>query len=133
MLVNNADIMAAAKYGSTLAAFNTHKAESAEAVDTWWISHEDALKFSDLRHLDEGEAAFWRQLIKKYLAVDRIDLPDKQKLQASLDDMRDRGTFAFFMLNSLWIAFVFPILLAQDRYIQRREFIRFNFMHYRFI
>jgi len=29
--------------------------------------------------------------------------------------MRDRGTFAFFMLNALWIAFVFPILLAQDR------------------
>ena len=29
--------------------------------------------------------------------------------------MRDRGVFAFFMLNALWIAFVFPVLLAQDR------------------
>ena len=32
-----------------------------------------------------------------------------------LNDLRDRGVFAFFMLNALWIAFVFPVLLAQDR------------------
>lgn len=49
------------------------------------------------------------------VSVDKMDPQDKHKLQTSLDDMRDRGTFAFFMLNALWIAFVFPILLAQDR------------------
>ena len=111
----NTDIIAAAKYGSTLAAFTSHKAESAESQDMWWLNHEDALKFSDLRYLDEGETIFWKKLIKKYLVVEKLDTQDKAKLEQSLSDIRDRGTFAFFMLNALWIAFVFPILLAQDR------------------
>ncbi len=112
---NNPEILAAAKYGSTLAAFASHKAETQESIDMWWINNEDALKFSDLRYLDDDETVFWRKLIKKYLTVERLDSQDKYKLQNALNDMRDRGTFAFFMLNALWIAFVFPILLAQDR------------------
>lgn len=112
---NNPDILAAAKYGSTLAAFTSHKAETQESIDMWWINHEDALKFSDLRYLEDGETIFWKKLIKKYLCVEKLDDQDKHKLQVSIDDMRDRGTFAFVMLNVLWIAFVFPILLAQDR------------------
>ncbi len=112
---SNPDILAAAKYGSTLAAFASHKAETQESIDMWWINNEDALKFSDLRYLDDDETIFWRKLIKKYLTVERLDSQDKHKLQTALNDMRDRGTFAFFMLNALWIAFVFPILLAQDR------------------
>ncbi len=79
------------------------------------MTQEDALKFSDIRYLDEHEIIFWKKLIKKYLQVEKLDGSKKHKLQTGLDDMRDRGVFAFFMLNALWIAFVFPILLAQDR------------------
>ena len=45
----------------------------------------------------------------------KLSAAERHKLQASLDEMRDKGVFAFFMLNALWIAFVFPVLLAQDR------------------
>ena len=89
--------------------------ESEEAAHFYWLTQEDALKFSDIRYLDEHEIIFWKKLIKKYLMVEKLDGPKKHKLQTGLDDMRDRGVFAFFMLNALWIAFVFPVLLAQDR------------------
>ncbi len=80
----------------------------------YWIEDE-ILKFCELKYLHEKETDFWQKFIKKYLHVERVDLAQQHKLQIGLDEMRDRGVFAFFMLNSLWIAFVFPILLAQDR------------------
>jgi len=44
-----------------------------------------------------------------------MDALEKQKLQLGLNDLRDQGVFAFFMLDALWIAFVFSVLLAQNR------------------
>lgn len=105
----------AAQYGSVLAAYTSHKAEQDETCNMYWLYQEDALKFCDLRELDEEEIVFWRKLIKKYLSVEKLDASKKAKLEAGLKDMRDKGVFAFFMLNALWIAFVFPVLLAQDR------------------
>ena len=111
----NSDLVQAAQYGSALAAFNAHKAENDEASNMYWLTKEEMLKFSDIRMLDDEEIVFWKKLIKKYLIVEKLEPPQKHKLQLGLNDMRDRGVFAFFMLNALWIAFVFPILLAQDR------------------
>lgn len=105
----------AAQYGSVLAAYTSHKAENEEASSTYWLHQEEALKFSDLHELDDTEIVFWKKLIKKYLTVEKMDTSKKAKLEAGLKDMRDKGVFGFFMLNSLWIAFVFPVLLAQDR------------------
>jgi chitin synthase len=111
----NSELIQAAQYGSALAAFNAHKAENDEASNMYWLTKEEMLKFSDIRMLDDEEIVFWKKLIKKYLIVEKLEPPQKHKLQLGLNDMRDRGVFAFFMLNALWIAFVFPILLAQDR------------------
>ena len=112
---NNNDLLAAAQFGTALAAFNAHKAEHQEASNMFWLHKEEILKFSDIRELDDEEVVFWKKLIKKYLSVEKLEPAQKHKLQAGWNDMRDRGVFAFFMLNALWIAFVFPILLAQDR------------------
>ncbi len=90
-----------------------NKADNDENL--FWLVQEEALKFSDIQEIENNEVIFWKKLIKKYLAVEKLDQSQKHKLQAGLDDMRDRGVFAFFMLNALWIAFVFPVLLAQDR------------------
>lgn len=94
---------------------NQNKGENEENPNAYWLTEEEALKFSDLAELNDNEKIFWKKLIKKYLLVEKLDPPAKHKLQVSLNDMRDRGVFAFFMLNALWIAFVFPVLLAQDR------------------
>jgi chitin synthase len=112
---NNNDLLAAAQFGTALAAFNAHKAEHDEAINMYWLNKEETLKFSDVRELDDEEIVFWKKLIKKYLSVEKLEPSQKHKLQVGWNDMRDRGVFAFFMLNALWIAFVFPILLAQDR------------------
>ena len=112
---NNNDLLAAAQFGTALAAFNAHKAENEEAANMYWLTKEETLKFSDVRNLDDEEIVFWKKLIKKYLTPEKLDPSQKHKLQVGWNDMRDRGVFAFFMLNALWIAFVFPILLAQDR------------------
>lgn len=85
------------------------------ANNNYWITQEECLRFSDYQELADSEIIFWKKLIRKYLSVDKLEPSDKHKLQVGLNDMRDRGVFAFFMLNALWIAFVFPILLAQDR------------------
>lgn len=94
---------------------NQNKAENDDNPSAFWLTQEEALKFSDYVELNDHEKIFWKKLIKKYLIVEKLDPPAKHKLQVSLNDMRDRGVFAFFMLNALWIAFVFPVLLAQDR------------------
>jgi chitin synthase len=110
------DIASAAQYGTALAALNNAKMKSDndETKNIVWMD-EDSLKFSEMKYLDVEEINFWKRLIKKYLMVDKKEPAEKHKLQLGLDDMRDRGVFAFFMLNALWIAFVFPVLLAQDR------------------
>jgi len=113
---NNKNILsAAAQYGTVLAAYTSHKNENDEASNLFWLYKEDVLKFSDLRELDDDEIVFWKKLIKKYLTVEKLDNSKKAKLEAGFKDMRDKGVFGFFMLNALWIAFVFPVLLAQDR------------------
>lgn len=92
-----------------------NKIERNDMINPYWLE-EECLKYADLRNLDEDEIDFWKKFIKKYITIDApMDASQKHKLQVALDDTRDRGVFAFFMLNALWIAFVFPILLAQDR------------------
>lgn len=73
------------------------------------------VKYADVKHLNDNEAHFWKRLIQKYLKPVHMDALEKQKLQLGLNDLRDRGVFAFFMLDALWIAFVFSVLLAQNR------------------
>ena len=62
---NNNDLLAAAQFGTALAAFNAHKAENEEAANMYWLTKEETLKFSDVRHLDDEEVVFWKKLIKK--------------------------------------------------------------------
>lgn len=112
---NNNGLSNSAQLANFLNGYNQNKADNEEALGTYWLTQEEVLKFSDTKELAESEIIFWKKLIKKYLTVEKLEPADKHKLQVGLNDMRDRGVFAFFMLNALWIAFVFPILLAQDR------------------
>jgi len=109
---NNEELLASSKYGKY--AFMNRKTERNDLVNPLWIE-EEILNYADLRFLDEDETQFWKKFIRKYMIMEKLEPQQKHKLQAGLDDMRDRGVFAFFMLNALWIAFVFPVLLAQDR------------------
>lgn len=80
----------------------------------YWFDHQ-LVKYADVKFLNENEFQFWKRLIHKYLKPVHMDALEKQKLQLGLNDLRDQGVFAFFMLDALWIAFVFSVLLAQNR------------------
>lgn len=85
-----------------------------DRIHPYWFDHQ-LIKYADVKYLNENEFGFWRRLIQKYLKPIHMDALEKQKLQLGLNDLRDRGVFAFFMLDALWIALVFSILLAHDR------------------
>ncbi|CAF2149420.1 unnamed protein product [Rotaria magnacalcarata] len=85
-----------------------------DRVNPYWFDHQ-LVKYADVKYLKENEFLFWRRLIQKYLKPIHMDALEKQKLQLGLNDLRDQGVFAFFMLDALWIAFVFSVLLAQNR------------------
>jgi len=85
-----------------------------DRIHPYWFDHQ-LVKYADVKYLNDNEFEFWRRLIRKYLKPVHMDALEKQKLQLGLNDLRDRGVFAFFMLDALWIAFVFSVLLAQDR------------------
>lgn len=112
---NNNGLSNNAQLAMLLNGYTQNKADSEENNGVFWLTQEETLKFSDIQELDDREIVFWKKLIKKYLSVEKLEPSAKHKLQVGLNDTRDRGVFAFFMLNALWIAFVFPILLAQDR------------------
>ena len=109
----NQDLIATENYAAVIQA-SKNKIARDDLVNPMWLEDE-TLKYADTRYLDEDELQFWKKFIRKYLQPEKLEPAQKHKLQAGLDDMRDRGVFAFFMLNALWIAFVFPVLLAQDR------------------
>jgi chitin synthase len=85
-----------------------------ERLHPYWFDHQ-LVKYADIKYLNENEFLFWKRLIQKYLKPIHMDALEKQKLQLGLNDLRDQGVFAFFMLDALWIAFVFSVLLAQNR------------------
>ncbi|CAF0721702.1 unnamed protein product [Rotaria sp. Silwood1] len=85
-----------------------------DRINPYWFDHQ-LVKYADVKYLNENEFIFWRRLIQKYLKPIHMDALEKQKLQLGLNDLRDQGVFAFFMLDALWIAFVFSVLLAQNR------------------
>lgn len=112
---NNGGGGLSAQLGNALLSLKGGGDQNDENANNYWLTQEECLRFSDYQELHDNEITFWKKLIRKYLSVDKLEPSDKHKLQVGLNDMRDRGVFAFFMLNALWIAFVFPILLAQDR------------------
>ncbi|CAF1352654.1 unnamed protein product [Adineta steineri] len=85
-----------------------------DRINPYWFDHQ-LVKYADIKYLNENEHNFWRRLIQKYLKPIHMDALEKQKLQLGLNDLRDQGVFGFFMLDALWIAFVFSVLLAQNR------------------
>jgi chitin synthase len=109
----NQDLITTENYAAVIQA-SKNKIARDDLVNPLWLE-DDTLKYADTRYLDEDELQFWKKFIRKYLQPEKLEPAQKHKLQVGLDDMRDRGVFAFFMLNALWIAFVFPVLLAQDR------------------
>jgi len=60
-------------------------------------------------YLDIGEAQFWRQLIKKYLKPIKKDAKFEKKMSSELIELRNNVSFAFWLINGLWIVFNFQI------------------------
>ena len=72
-----------------------------------WINKWEGVKEVD--YLDIGEAQFWRQLIKKYLKPIKKDAKFEKKMSSELIELRNNVSFAFWLINGLWIVFNFQI------------------------
>ena len=72
-----------------------------------WINKWEGVK--DVDYLDIGESQFWRQLIKKYLKPIKKDAKFEKKMSSELIELRNNVSFAFWLINGLWIVFNFQI------------------------
>ena len=72
-----------------------------------WINKWEGEKEVD--YLDISEAQFWRQLIKKYLKPIKKDLKFEKKVLTELIELRNNVSFAYWLINGLWILFNFMI------------------------
>ena len=72
-----------------------------------WITKWEGEK--EIGDLDIGETQFWRQLIKKYLKPIKKDDKFEKKIKDELIELRNNVSFAYWLINGLWILFNFMI------------------------
>ncbi|KAI3387050.1 hypothetical protein SNEBB_001269 [Seison nebaliae] len=73
-------------------------------------------RHADYEAMGKCEIDFWNGLLQLYVNPNLTkDGSKKARILKDMRNLRDKSVFAFFMLNALWIAFVFPVLLAQER------------------
>lgn len=64
--------------------------------------------------MDTDEDRFWKDLIEKYLYPLTHDRSYQDRVTADLVDLRNKVTFAFFMMNALFVLIVFLLQLKKD-------------------
>lgn len=82
-------------------------------INPYWIEDKD-LKEGKIDHIGTPEVTFWQELIKKYLYPLDADKKEKEKIEQSLKDLRDKMVLAFFMLNALFVTVLFLLQLNKD-------------------
>ena len=86
---------------------NTRVLFEEDADNPAWINKWEGDKYID--DLDIGEVQFWHQLIKKYLKPIKKDAKFEKKMGAELIELRNNVSFAYWLINGLWILFNFQI------------------------
>lgn len=87
--------------------------ERDDLVNPYWIEDKD-LKDGKVDHIGTPEVTFWQELIGKYLYPLDLDKTEKQRVEQSLKDLRDKMVLAFFMLNALFVVVLFLLQLNKD-------------------
>ena len=86
--------------------FCKERDEDDDEVPAWITKWEGEKEIGDL---DIGESQFWRQLIKKYLKPIKKDAKFEKKIKDELIELRNNVSFAYWLINGLWILFNFMI------------------------
>lgn len=88
-----------------------------------WTEH-FILKNSDFDLMSPEEKIFFEQLIGKYLYPNIM--VNKEEIKLDLDNLRNKSSFYFLLVNSLWYLLLFSMQLLKDKLIDK-IYIRINF------
>lgn len=88
-----------------------------------WTEH-FSLKNSEFDLMSDEEKIFFDQLINKYLFPNVI--VNKEEIKSDLDNLRNKCSFYFLLVNSLWYLLLFSMQLLKDKLIDK-IYIRINF------
>ncbi|XP_075914337.1 chitin synthase chs-2-like [Petromyzon marinus] len=68
--------------------------------------------------LDEEEDEFWKSMISDYLKPLEEDNDHKKRVNQELFEIRNKGTFIYFMINALWVVATLALqFVGADLYI----------------
>lgn len=90
------------------------KSESNEIKN--WTEH-PCLKNSQFDIISEEEKKFFDQLINKYLHPNIV--LNKEEIKQDLDSLRNKCSFYFLLVNSLWYLLLFSMQLLKDKLIDK--------------
>lgn len=79
-----------------------------------WIANNNVLKPFPRQHITQREQIFWREMIDEYLLPLDEDREEKKRIQAALEDLRNKVVFAFGFINVIFVLFVFLLQLHKD-------------------
>ncbi|XP_075920919.1 uncharacterized protein LOC142923822, partial [Petromyzon marinus] len=69
--------------------------------------------------LDQEEDEFWKSMISDYLKPLEEDDDHRKRVKQELFEIRNKGTFVYFMINALWLVATLALqFVGADLYIQ---------------
>ncbi len=78
-----------------------------------WLNQK-CLRRAEREYMEVEEENFWREAIDKYLYPLKLDKGERDRIRVGLAELRNKVTFAFMMLNALFILIVFLLQLKKD-------------------
>lgn len=79
-----------------------------------WIAKNNVLRQFPRQNIIEREQLFWREMIDEYLLPLDENREEKKRIQAELEDLRNKVVFAFSFINVIFVLFVFLLQLHKD-------------------
>ncbi|KAF3707058.1 hypothetical protein EXN66_Car000230 [Channa argus] len=105
--------------------------ETASPIASDWIEELQDLSSCcemklDVGSLDQEETLFWEELQNKYLQPLPDDKERQKKVASDLKELRNKITFAFFMINALWLVATFTLQIYSSIFAIHFPKVEFN-------
>lgn len=83
-----------------------------ELIDPYWI-HDSALGEGKVKHLENSEISFWRQLQEKYLTPLLNDPEEQKRVSDELKELRNKVCLFYFLLNAIYVVIIVTLQYVQ--------------------
>ncbi|XP_023932322.1 uncharacterized protein LOC106176561, partial [Lingula anatina] len=87
--------------------------ERDELVNPLW-TEDKGLKDGPIVLQEEAETQFWQELIKQYLYPLENDPKHQEHMAAELKELRNKVTFAIFLLNAIFVVVIFVLQTQKE-------------------